>query len=535
MPYSPIRIQQLDLPNLSGYIGSVLAGSQAVLIYGDQTGISGRKVFLGTIDFSGNTSISGGINFSRTNYNLNPFGQFEVGALSNISADPYLAQLYDLTNGAYIALDWNSRSLSGQWASNVAPSWTGHLVNLGFLQTGNFGANPYVVNTVSGQTISGVKLFLAPASFQSGLNSDNLSIFSPIYQDGDTIFEINSGNNISWSKGQLQNNASVYLNWTGQQLSGQDWKSDNSNPTIPFHIINYDYLTGGAIIPILGLPTLSANQTFLGQNTFRNIQLIGGTGIDFSGNLYLTQSGSFSSGFNGPNVFDPNTATFKDFSNVSSLNYSARTLSGQWKTNNSPSQSGDLINYSYLTSNYANLTGNQNFYGSNNFSGLTTFSGINISGGSGIQLSGNLNISQSGTINSGASTIYDPNSAQFNDFSGNNSLNYDTRTLSGNWNTSGNLYFPIGSGVGYPTGNNSLIGTGRLITGGATITTSAINANGFIFLQRSLIVNSTGVGQLAPSGIVANSYFSVRSLTTSGTINVNDSGSFYWEISNPSN
>jgi len=511
-----------------------MVGGATVLTTTDQN-ISGRKIFLGTIDFTGNSSLAGGINFNRTNYYISQYGQFLVKqggggmfTLFSASLDPYTAQTFNLTD-ASISMDWSQRALSGQWSCNAIPSWTGHLINLGYLQTGNF-ANSYSVNTSSNQTITGVKTFVNSVNTPSGITATNLSLFNPAYQDGDTIFETNSGNNISWSKGQLQNNSTVYLNWTGQQLSG-NW-STNTIPTLPNHLINLEYVSGGAFIPALNLATLLNNQTFSGANRFINLNISGGA-VHLNGNLTITESGSYASG--GWNVFDPNSAQFTDFGYANSLNYNNRVLEGQWTIDTPPNYPADIVNLGYISGgslipllNLPTLAANQTFSGTN------TFSGINLINGNGITFA-NFIINQSGILYSGSFQLYNPNTAQFRNFGGNNTLNYDTSHLDGNWNMWGNSLYDIGHSVNYTTGNNAVLGTGRLVAGAQTISTTAVTSNALIFLQRSSQVNNTGNGYLVPSGISAGASFLVRSLTSSGTINVFDSGSFYWEIKNTVN
>ena len=532
MPYSPIRVAQIDLIGLSGYISSVITNSQAVLVYGDQLSISGRKGFAGTIDFTGNTSPSGGINFNRSNYGLSQYGQFRVGSNNYISADPFVAQLYDLTPSAFISLDWNSRNLSGQWSTNTIPTLNGHLVNLGYLNTGNISANPYIVNLTSNQNIVGVKTFQSPLIFSSGATTANLSIFNPAYQDGDTIYETNSGNNVSWSRAQLQNNYTVYLNWTGQQLSGGNWKCDNFSPYLPSHIVNLSYLNNGNIT-FGGALTFSGANIFKNTNTFSGINLAGGNGITLQSGSSITDDGIFV--FGGFSVFDPNTSQFCDASNAYSLNYNTRELSGQWKTNNSPSNAYDIVNFSYINSNFVHLTGIETVNGDKTLLGLTSLSGLNISGGSGIRLNGSLTINQSGAYQSGATLVYDPNKGQFNDFNGVSSINYSSRVLNSGWSGNANISFPPGSGIILTSGTNALIGSGILSAGAATISTNAVKTNSIIFLQRGSAVNTPALGFLVPTGIVAATSFGVRSLSAAGVLNTTDVGNFFWEIKNTTN
>lgn len=182
MPYSPIRLQQIDIAQLSGYMLDVVDGL-FVLTTGDQN-VSGEKSFYDGIEvYDG----SGGLIFSSENFSLYQNWQMNgttVGP-SGIVNLPFLQTAdFNLVNVVRSTGNQNVSGIktffnqsifrsgalfSGNTEYSGTPSSIYGLVNLGFLQTGNFN----LLNTVratGNQNISGIKTHFNQEIFRSGIS-----------------------------------------------------------------------------------------------------------------------------------------------------------------------------------------------------------------------------------------------------------------------------------------------------------------------------------------------------------------------------
>jgi Lower baseplate protein N-terminal domain len=171
MPYSPIRLQQINTTQLSGYILDVVDG-QFVLLTGDQN-ISGFKSFYDGVeiyDGSGNKVFASDEKALIGNWQMN--GQtIGLSGIVNLSflqtGDFNLLNVVRTTGNQNIsgAKTYFNRAIfrsgvlvSGDFEYSGTPISQYGVVNLGFLQSGNF-ALPNVVRTTGNQTIEGLKTF----------------------------------------------------------------------------------------------------------------------------------------------------------------------------------------------------------------------------------------------------------------------------------------------------------------------------------------------------------------------------------------
>lgn len=126
MPYSPIKLKQLDSSQIAGFINDVV-GSGFVEIIPNQI-ISGEKSFVGIVKVSDGSGIK------------------------------FLENLFINESGAYIKSgeiysDTQNRFLNGNWKTNTIPSNSGDLINKNYFDS---GISNFVSNT-GNETISGEK------------------------------------------------------------------------------------------------------------------------------------------------------------------------------------------------------------------------------------------------------------------------------------------------------------------------------------------------------------------------------------------
>jgi hypothetical protein len=249
MPYSPIRLEQLNTTQLSGYVLDLIAG-RFVLITGDQN-IEGVKTFLDGL----------------------------IG--------------YDSLNQPVIStLD---RTLSGNWQYGGQTLGPSGIVSLSFLQNGSYNL-PNTVRTTGVQNITGLKTFQSPSTvFGSpnicivgnglGGNSDGAGI------RGDTDIGVDI------TAGYLYNSSQTTLNWASKQFLG-DWTYPQ--PTVGnFGIVTPSFLNTGDFnlektVRTTGNQTISGDKTFIGNFSISDslldpprLQIVSGSGILIRNNFTL--------------------------------------------------------------------------------------------------------------------------------------------------------------------------------------------------------------------------------------------------------
>jgi hypothetical protein len=178
MSYSPIRLEQLNIPQLSGYILEITAGIY-VLTTGNQN-IEGVKTFLDGLigyDSSGNS-----------------------------------------------VLNSLTRTFSGDWqygGQTIGPSG---LVNLPFLQDGQYNL-PQTVRTTGNQSISGEKIFRSTVSFIDNISIGDSLIGSTV---GTAIYSNDEEAFVDFGEGGRLGSvgAGVTLDWTALKISGA-WEAQN--------------------------------------------------------------------------------------------------------------------------------------------------------------------------------------------------------------------------------------------------------------------------------------------------------------------
>jgi hypothetical protein len=283
MPYSPIRLEQLNIPQLSGYILEITAGVY-VLTMGNQN-IEGVKTFL-----------DGLIGYDSLN-------------------QPVLSTL--------------DRTISGNWQYGGQTLGPSGLVGLSFLQNGQFNL-PQTVRTTGNQTISGNKTFSDTAAFGIGevcYIGNGLGPFSNgagIYGGGDIGIDITSG--------VLYEPDLPKLNWQTNDLFGS-WS--HTGPTAGgFGIVTPSYLQTGDFnllntVRTTGIQTVAGGKNFLDTVSFQNSQTVS-IGDDLIG---LTSGTAIYS--DGDSFIDfGNGGRLGDAGNGVTLDWVEKQLSSNWEAQN---------------------------------------------------------------------------------------------------------------------------------------------------------------------------------------------------------
>lgn len=211
-------------------------------------------------------------------------------------------QLHD--GSEIVTVDWNTKTLSGNWLTNTSPTTANHIINKGYLDniTGQITSPSNVVFTTGTQNIAGTKGFIDLLKIYSGetiydnslspivdINSSS-GTFRLYYPNSAFIFMDNNGvfrsslNNVylNVNSGTLHDSSlQIALDWDDRQLSGQ-WQT-NTNPSSSGHIINKGYLDSAlSSLSVSNVVFITGDQRVSGVKTFSN------TGINltlFSGNL----------------------------------------------------------------------------------------------------------------------------------------------------------------------------------------------------------------------------------------------------------
>lgn len=151
------------------------------------------------------------------------------------------------------------------------------------------------------------------------------------------LYANDANNNVTalrWDDFTLVSGANKTLEWARKQLSG-NWTTDGL-PSESGHLVNKGYLENNYAL-------LTGTQDFSGSKVFNNSIYIQDKIVFQTSSLYINKSGQFIENVSTKN-FDPIGKKLYGGGNNVALDYSYRTLSGDWQANTLPTLSGHLIN-----------------------------------------------------------------------------------------------------------------------------------------------------------------------------------------------
>ena len=307
----------------AGSVTGLTVGSgdaRYVKIAGDET-VLGNKTFTGNTRVSGNFYVGGSIIDSLGNQSVDAKNYYLISngvtsldwtERSVSSSDSVVSMSWEdralLDTSEIPCLNWGLRTLSGNWQTNTSPTLSGHLVNKAYLEsiTGSLGAGSIpsdVVRTTGNQTITGSKTFHSSTTFNNDVGiygkliATDQSDVSSVDTHLRVLYNDVAQETLNWLDGTTKNfDGAVTIDWRNSDLKSRLALSSGS-------VLNWEAL-----------------------NLF-----------DYSGN--------YSADWNLRQFY-----TSVGYTDVS-VDWESRLLSGNWRTNTSPTASNHLVNKSYVDTN----------------------------------------------------------------------------------------------------------------------------------------------------------------------------------------
>lgn len=297
------------------------------------------------------------------------------------------------SSGYDVVMNWANRSLTGNWKISFPGTDPNSLVDYSRLSGVSGWVDNIFVSKTKNEEISGNKIFKSSvrASEIQGITNDG-----GIVLDTFRLIDIDTEPSINWNSRHLYTSilqeSVPSLNWENRSLSGnwsnESWNNNSGSLINYFRLsgvsgwANSNFATDNLVVHRTGNELISGDKTFANPILTNAIAPVaaGVSSIDMVGGILFN-------GTVGPTVnwIDCLLHT-KDVSNVVTLDFANRRLSGAWEVSSWVNNSGSLVNYHRLSgfsgwaapasANYLYATGNQLVSGTKTFTTPIAISGL---------------------------------------------------------------------------------------------------------------------------------------------------------------